>query len=132
MSPSSGHTSAGPAMTSRPPLSRIALASAVLSGAALLSLLGILAFGLVVSPAQARGILPRVAAGLLYAGLVLGAITGHVLGLIAFTRRSLREGQERGRMLAFASSVLGVVLLLGCTIINLLAVPAFRTLTGAG
>jgi uncharacterized membrane protein len=128
---STGAESAPAGTGAVPPRSRIALAAACLVGVSVLSLLGIVLFSLLAPPAATVGILPRVLVGLLYAGLIVGAVAGHVLGLIAFTRQSLRDGRESGRSLAFASAVLGVLILLACSLMNVMAVTAFKVVTGA-
>lgn len=94
---------------------------------AVLALLGIVLYGFVVAPEEADD-RARIVAALLYLGLIGGATAGHVLGLAAFFGASLREERERGRPLAFAGVVLGVLLLLVCTLLGVVGANAFRVL----
>ncbi len=57
---------------------------------------------------------------LLMAAVILGAVTGHVLGLLAYSRQEVRDHVQSGRSLAMVSVVSGVVLLLGCMLFNVI------------
>lgn len=64
-------------------------------------------------------------------GLVGGALLGHILGLWAYSRREVRNGEVPGRDLARVSIVTGVVLMLATTVLSIVAGNTLGTLIGA-
>ncbi len=101
-------------------------------GLSLLSLFGVVLFGLVVPVADRGATAARLAAGLLFVGSIAGAVIGHVLGLIAFFRLGTEAPREPVRALALLSIILGVLVLLACILLGVVSVPAFDSVTGAG
>ncbi|MBA2362928.1 MAG: hypothetical protein H0V86_05300 [Chloroflexia bacterium] len=113
-------------------LRKVARVSVVCLAVSLLSLVGVVLFGLVV-PAADRGVTAvRIAAGLLIVGLFAAAVLGHVLGLVAFFRLGTEAPQEPARVLALVSVVLGILMLLSCPLLGVLSAPAFDSVTGTG
>lgn len=97
-----------------------------------MSLLGVAVFGLVVPAAERSTTGARVAAAMLFVGLTTGAVVGHILGLVAFFRLGSVAPNEPARALALLSIVLGVLMLIACTLLGVISAPAFDSVTGAG
>jgi hypothetical protein len=98
----------------------------------LLSLLGVALFGLVVPAAERSTTGVRITAAVLFVGLTTGAVVGHILGLVAFFRLGSVAPNERSRALALLSVVLGVLMLISCTLLGVVSAPAFDSVAGAG
>ena len=97
-----------------------------------MSLLGVALFGFVVLGPDRATTGARVAAGMLFVGLTIGAVVGHILGLVAFFRLGSVAPNEPTRALALLSVVLGVLMLIACTLLGVVSAPAFDSVTGAG
>jgi hypothetical protein len=97
-----------------------------------LSLFGVALFGFVVPAAERLTTSARVAAGMLFLGLTIGAVVGHTLGLVAFFRLGSTAPSEPARAIALLSVVLGVLMLIACTLLGVVSAPAFDSVTGAG
>lgn len=113
-------------------LRHIARLSTVCLVVSLLSLVGVAFFGLVVPGAERATTSARVSASMLFVGLTTGAVVGHILGLVAFFRLGSAAPNEPARALALLSVVLGVLMLIACTLLGVVSAPAFVSVTGAG
>ncbi len=96
--------------------SKSALAAILCIVASLLSLMCLAAvlpiFGTVANGSPQARLSAGVVALVLLGGLTLGALTGHVLGLLAYSKPDVRAGVVPGRLLATTSVVAGVVLMM--------------------
>lgn len=75
----------------------------------------------------ARATAAGVVAIVLLGGFVVGALTGHVLGLIAYSDPRVRSGEQPGRGLAMTSVVAGVLLLLACVLLSVITGGTFAS-----
>ncbi len=96
--------------------SKLSLAAALCITASVLSLISIVAIGPMLSRLGSLGSRTQVYGGaltvVLLVGLVAGALSGHILGLVAYSKERIRSGAQPGKGLAGASIIGGVLLLL--------------------